>query len=105
MLFTQGRGTSSFFRFHFYQSILAGLFMVLINWTVGAFMQIVGGLLSMIPGISPTAMGMFETVFSLLAKGAMAAILLVLAYGAIFAFMGKLADIPGISKIARMQMR
>ncbi|MGH9549481.1 MAG: hypothetical protein ACRD3W_08900 [Terriglobales bacterium] len=100
-LFSGHNNHSTFFRFHFYQSILAGLFILLFNWALGAFNQVIGGITSMIPG---APQGMIDMFFHFL--GYVPIILyLALLYGAVFAFMGKLGDIPGIAKLARMQMR
>jgi hypothetical protein len=100
-LFKGGRGASPFFLFHFYQSILAGLFIMMFGWAVGALMSVVKGLLEMVPGAPLHALSWVATGFMIIQS----ALWLVLLYGAIFAFLGKLADIPGISKLARMQMR
>jgi uncharacterized membrane protein len=99
-LFKGGKGESSWFRFHFYQSILAGLFVILFGWAVSALMQVLGGLATMVPGGSTPLMWLSKGL-SLICQ----ALYLVLLYGAVMAFLGKLADIPGIAKIARSQMR
>jgi hypothetical protein len=100
-LFKGGRGGSPFFLFHFYQSILAGIFYFLFGWTVSALMQVLSGLMGMIPGAPLQALSMIGTVFTFIQE----ALLLVFLYGAVFAFLGKMKDIPGICKLARMQMR
>ena len=92
---------SMFFRFHFYQSILSGLFIMLLGWAVGAFSNVIGGLLSIIPGVSTVGV---VVVAGYLALG-VRLLYVVLLYGAVFAFLGKLCEIPGISKLVRMQLR
>jgi hypothetical protein len=100
-LFKGGRGASPFFLFHFYQSILAGLFYFMFGFAVSALMEILGGLVSMIPGAPPQTIMLLGVILGYVHQ----ALLLVLVYGAVVAFLGKLNGIPGISKLARMQMR
>jgi uncharacterized membrane protein len=100
-LFTGGKDNSPFFRFHFYQSILLGIFWMMIGWTGSALLQVLSGLLGMVPGAPGSVLGWLGLAFQILQSG----LLLVMLYGAVFAFIGKMADVPGISKIARNQMR
>jgi hypothetical protein len=90
-----------FFRFHFYQSILLGIFWMLLGWAGSALLQVLGGLMGMVPGAPGAVLGWLGLAFQLLQDG----LLLVMLYGAVFAFIGKMADVPGISKLARSQMR
>lgn len=98
----QGRyARTTFFRFHFLQAILLGIFGLLINMTSSIFVNVVGGLLGLIPGGGeqlimwlPTAIGWIVQIGSLL-----------LLYGLVLALMGKEAEIPIVSKIVRQQLR
>ena len=103
ILVTGNKTQSLFFRFHFLQSILLGIFLFLFQMAYGALDQILGGILGLIPGLAGGAIvlgpiGMVVQLIKLV-------ILLCCAYGAIFAFMGKQAEIPGLSRIVRQQMR
>ena len=98
----QGRySRTNFFRFHFLQSMLLGIFGMLINWTSDIFVQIVGGILQMIPGLGSEAIMVLPFAVSWILRIGM----LLLVYGLVFALMGKEAEIPIVSKIVRQQLR
>jgi hypothetical protein len=99
-LLQQGKGQSRFFMFHFYQSIMCGLFWMMINWGLSAFGQVFGGLFASVPGASEP-LGYVFMVFGLIPR----LLLFVFAYGAVMTFLGKECTIPGITKIVRMQLR
>ncbi|HEY9775484.1 MAG TPA: hypothetical protein V6C81_17080 [Planktothrix sp.] len=99
-LFQQGKGQSRFFMFHFYQSILTGLFIMLIGWGVKALMEVLVGLFSAVPG-AMTGLSIFSQGADFLQY----ALYLVLLYGAIMAFLGKQAEIPLVAKIVHQQLR
>ena len=98
------RGQSSFFRFHFLQSIVLGIIFMLIQWCSGILVQLLLALMNM---IAPLVGGSAATI-SVYLFGAVdiffKAYLLLFVYGMIWAFMGKLAEIPLISDIIRRQM-
>jgi uncharacterized membrane protein len=98
----QGRySRTNFFRFHFLQAILLGLFGMLLNWTSDIFVSIVGGLLQLIPGFGPQMIIFIPiTVFWIVRVG-----MLLLLYGLVMALLGKEAEIPVVSKIVRQQLR
>ncbi len=98
----QGRyARTNFFRFHFLQSILLGIFGMLINWTSSIFVSIVGGILQMIPGMGPEMINFLPlAVFWILRVG-----MLLLLYGLVMALLGKEAQIPVVSNIVRQQLR
>jgi tryptophan-rich sensory protein len=96
----QGKGQSRFFMFHFYQSILAGIFIMLIGWGFGGFMDVMTGLFSAVPGAAMT-LQLIMIGFTFVKYG----LYLVLLYGAVTAFMGKQAEIPGVAKIVYQQLR
>ena len=98
------RGQSSFFRFHFLQSIVLGIIFMLLQWCSGILVQILIALMNM---VAPLLGGAAGTVSLYLFQGVdifMKAYLLLFVYGMIWAFMGKLAEIPFISDIIRRQM-
>lgn len=95
-------GQSTFFRFHFLQSIILGIIGVLLNWTSGIFLSLLGGILRMFsPEIAGTAAYWLD--FSIV--NILRAAYLLLVYGMIWAFLGKYAEIPFISNLVRQQMR
>lgn len=98
----QGRyARTNFFRFHFLQSILLGIFGMLINWTSSIFVSIVGGILQMIPGMGPEMIMVLPLAVSWILRIGM----LLLLYGLVMALLGKEAQIPMVSNIVRQQLR
>ncbi len=98
-------GQSSFFRFHFLQSILISIIGLLLSWAGGVLLTIFAKLLGMVDSAAPgvgTQIAMW-TAWTL--DIVMKAGFLLLVYGMIFAFLGKYAEIPFISNLARQQMR
>ncbi len=98
----QGRfARTNFFRFHFLQAILLGIFGMLIGWTSNIFVSIVGGILQLIPGAGPEMIMVLPLAISwILRLGT-----LLLLYGLIMALLGKEAEVPVVSKIVRQQLR
>ncbi len=97
------RGQSSFFRFHFIQSILLGIIGLLLGWTSQIFISIVGSIIGTLaaPDIaSQIVEGINFAVFIIVRAAS-----LLVVYGMIWAFLGKYAEIPFISNIVRQQMR
>jgi uncharacterized membrane protein len=96
---------SGFFRFHFLQAILLGILGVLLNWTSSAIVGVVAGILglfgSSVATVDHTVMMVIGTGIDMIAK---AGILLNL-YGAVWAFLGKYAEIPFLSDLVRQQSR
>lgn len=99
-LIQQGKGQSRFFMFHFYQSIMTGIFIMLINWGFGGFMDVMTGLFSAVPGAAMT-LHVIAVGFNLITYG----LYLVLLYGAVTSFLGKQAEIPLVAKIVYQQLR
>ena len=98
----QGRyARTNFFRFHFLQSILLGIFGMLLNWTSSIFVSIVGGILQMIPGMGPEMIMVLPLAVSWILRIGM----LLLVYGLVMSLLGKEAQIPVVSKIVRQQLR
>jgi uncharacterized membrane protein len=92
-----------FFRFHFIQSMLIGIFACLINLTSSGTFQILGGILGLFnnPGLANQILSVLALVVELIMKGGM----LLCLYGMIWAFMGKYAEIPVISPLVRQKLR
>lgn len=98
------RGQSQFFRFHFLQSIIVGIILLLLGWTSGILVSLLAGLLGM---LSPLMGGNGPLVVSWIGWGLdviLKALNLLVFYGMIWAFLGKFAEIPFISDIVRRQM-
>lgn len=92
---------TNFFRTHFLQSILLGIFGTLLGWSSSALANILGGIFDLIPGMD-AGMVMFipMTIAWIIRLG-----MLLLVYGLIMALMGKLAPIPLITRLVNQQMR
>ncbi len=90
-----------FFRFHFLQAILLGIFGTLIGWTSEAFVGIIGGILQMIPGAGPQMILFIPITVRLVLNAG----LLLCLYGIIMSFLGREAPMPVISKLVRQQLR
>jgi len=97
--------SSSFFRFHFLQAILLGVLGCLLNWTAGAFMSILGGMLGMFGDATGGPSYWIMTSISFLIHNISIAGILLLGYGAVLAFLGKYAEIPFVSNLVRQQIR
>ncbi|HNB21249.1 MAG TPA: hypothetical protein PKZ32_02465 [Candidatus Melainabacteria bacterium] len=98
----QGRyARTTFFRFHFLQSILLAIMGILINMTANIFANIVGGMLQLIPGGGDQLIAWLPTAIGVVVQLGY----LLLLYGLIFSLMGKEAEIPVVSKIVRQQLR
>jgi uncharacterized membrane protein len=92
---------SSFFRFHFLQGILLGIFSMLLGWTSEIFINLVGGILQMIPGLGPEMIMVLPMTIGVILKLSS----LVLLYGVVMSLMGKEAPLPVVSKLVRQQLR
>ncbi len=104
IIITGRNGQTNFFRFHFLQAIFLGIMFLLLQWTADIIVQIGSGLLGLFQGIAPAVAmnGPFYLAFGLgwLLKG----YLLVIAYGMIWAFLGKYAEIWWVSGFIRQKM-
>lgn len=98
----QGRySRTNFFRFHFLQAILLGIFGMLIGWTSNIFVSIVGGILQLIPGAGPEMINFLPLAIGYVLQAGT----LLLVYGLVMSLIGKEAQIPIVSKIVRQQLR
>lgn len=104
MLVTKGgpSAMSQLFRFHMYQAVFLSIIAVLAQWALipllGIFMGIVGAVAPNSVPIIGTGLGF---VFDVLQK----TFYLLLLYGAVWAFLGKFAEVPFISNVVRQNMR
>lgn len=96
------RNQSDFFRFHFLQSIVVGIIGMILSWSSGVLAGVLTSLIAMIPGSGGAQMIYWlSQAIGILLK----AFNLLLVYGMIWAFLGKIADIPFLSSVVRRQMR
>ena len=110
IIVSRSANQSSFFRFHFLQSIVLAILSLLLNWAFGALSMVMGPVLPWFGGILSKVMsaGMVESVLSgllLLINSLCIAWSLLSVYGLIWAALGKYAEIPFISNVVRQQMR
>lgn len=96
---------SPFFRFHFLQAILLGILGCLLSWTAGAFISIIGGMLGLLGEAGSSANFWLMSSTSFIIQNVRIAGMLLLGYGAIWAFLGKYAEIPFVSNMVRQQIR
>ncbi len=104
LLFKKNAQTAPFFYFHFLQSILLAVFMFLLNWTGSTLQAILTGMLSLIFALLP----MKEMVVMVTGTAIEWLLLLIdaciyglMIYGAIFALLGKYAEMPVVSALVR----
>jgi uncharacterized membrane protein len=102
-LLVTGKQKQSFFmQFNFLQSILLGLLGLVLSYSVSAIANLLGGTVGL---VNQGAAGLVMSPFALLGAGIQALSFILMLYGAIWAFIGKEAEIPFISKLVRHQMR
>ena len=104
IIVTRSQAQSDFFRFHFLQSIVIGIMLMLLSWALQASAFILGPIISMLIGALSGAGIVIGTVGQALAY-IMGIFALLPLYGAIMAGLGKYAQIPFLSDIVRNQMR
>ncbi len=95
---------SSFFRFHFLQSIILGIIGFLFSWASGAFASLAGGMFGLIGSMLPQAAPQIVYWFSFAITIIVRAFMLLPLYGMIWSFWGKYAEIPFISNVVRQQL-
>ncbi len=90
-----------FFRFHFLQAILLGILGALIGYTANIFVDIVGGILGLIPGAGPQMIMFIPIAITFCLRAGM----LLCLYGLIMSLLGKEAPLPVVTKLVRQQLR
>ncbi|HEY9757964.1 MAG TPA: hypothetical protein V6C97_22550 [Oculatellaceae cyanobacterium] len=95
-----GRQTD-FFRFNFLQSIVLGLLGILAGYAGNLVIQMLGGAIGI---FSSTAANMMTSPVALLQTLLQGLYYILVLYGAIWAFLGKQAQIPLLTKLVRQQM-
>lgn len=102
----KGRDSQSqLFRFHFIQSILLWIIASLVGWAADPVFAIIRELLKLLDGVWAGGAAITGQVIIFAAIVISKAFYLLLAYGAIWAFLGKFAEIPFISNVVRQNMR
>lgn len=102
MLLNKGTAQSQLFRFHMYQAVFLSIIAVLFQWAMGPLLSIFFGILgATAPAAVPPLMNGVGLVLDVLTK----TFYLLLLYGAVWAFLGKFAEVPFISGVVRQNMR
>ena len=91
------------FRFHFIQSIVLWIVGTLLSWCLAPLLQLFLGLCTAI--MPATAVSSINTGLFYVFNIVQIAFYLLLAYGAIWAFLGKYAEVPFISNVVRQNLR
>jgi uncharacterized membrane protein len=94
---------SSWFRFHFLQSILLGILSFLIGWTGSMLATLVGGIVGTLHAGFVGDQVLIVTINTV--KLFSQLMFLLMAYGLVFALLGKEANIPLISNLVRDNLR
>jgi uncharacterized membrane protein len=102
LIVTGKQRQSNFMQFNFLQSILLGLLGIVINYSIGAIANLLGGTVGL---VSSGAANIVTSPFALLSVVIQGLSFVLMLYGAIWAFLGKEAEIPFISRLVRRQMR
>ncbi len=91
------------FRFHFIQSIILWIICMLVGMAASTLIPLLlAGLAAVMPGDALVNANQAINWGSIVIQNAF---YLLLAYGAIFAFLGKYAEVPLISRVVRQNMR
>jgi uncharacterized membrane protein len=102
LIVTGKKNQSNYLQFNFLQSILLGLLGIVLSYSISAIANLLGGTVGL---INSGAANVITSPFALLGAGIKALSFILMLYGAIWAFLGKEAEIPFISKLVRRQMR
>jgi len=96
---------SMFFRFHFFQAILLGIFASLFAWLGSFLSQFLGGILGLFGGGAAGLAMMLSNVLGFVFMGLQIIFLIACVWGIIQSIRGKYAEVPVISKIVRANLR
>jgi uncharacterized membrane protein len=102
MILSKSGSQSQLFRFHFFQSVLMSILGMLIGWAAEPLLQIV---MSIMGAVAPSVVSGFASSVGFIAIILTNTFRLALLYGAVWAFLGKFAEVPFISDIVRQNMR
>ncbi len=102
MLLSKGGNQSQLFRFHMYQAVLLSILAMLVNWALRPLLsigfQIMGAVAPAVVPVAELTIGWINLVLT-------NTFYLLLLYGAVWAFLGKFAEVPLISNVVRQNMR
>ncbi len=108
ILFSGRHSNSPFFRFHFLQSIIIGIFTYLLGWAETIIKDTLIGISGLIFSVLAPAADILALInngigllWFLITKLAF----LLLVYGFVLALLGKYAEIPGLSRLVYKQLR
>lgn len=104
-----GKGNQNyFFRFHFFQSLLLGIFAMLLSGAAGALGSIFAGIASGIANLTGGGLGIANIVSSgviIVLQLAQLVFAIAALVGVVQSLRGKYVDIPLVGKIARQNLR
>lgn len=104
-----GKGNQNyFFRFHFFQSLLLGIFAMLLTYSASALSSIFTGIVSGIGSLAgggQAVSGIVSSGFGIVALVGQAAFAIAALVGVVQSLRGKYVDIPLVGKIARQNLR
>jgi uncharacterized membrane protein len=102
MLFSKRNDQSDLFRFHLYQAVFLSLLSVMISW---AIWPLLGIILNIMQAVAPAAVSPTESAIFWIARIISSGFYLLLLYGAVWAFLGKFAEVPVVSDMIRTRVR
>jgi uncharacterized membrane protein len=104
-----GKGNQNyFFRFHFFQSLLLGIFAMLLSYSAGALGSIFTGIatgIASLTGGGPIVSNIVSSGFGIIAFVAQIVFAIAALVGVVQSLRGKYVDIPLVGKIARQNLR
>jgi uncharacterized membrane protein len=103
LLVNSKQSENQFFRYHFYQSILLGIFAMLIGWAGSGLASFLGGIFGLAGGWSGGVL--IIQAIGWIATGCGIVIMVADVYGVIQSLRGRYADMPVVTKIVRSNMR
>lgn len=111
LIYVLARGPNNesyFFRFHFFQAILLGIFVMLLTGAAGSLASIFAGFLGFVCQmlhLGESAPDMVVGGFDILGKIANAVFFIAMLAGVVQSLRGKFLDIPFVGNIARQNLR
>lgn len=102
MLISKSGSQSQLFRFHMYQAVLLSILATLFGWAIN---PLLGIMFNIMAGVAPQAVQTVGTVVGWTALILTNTFYLLLLYGAVWAFLGKFAEVPFVSNLVRQNMR
>jgi len=96
---------SQFFRYHFMQGILIGIFIMLVGWLGSTLGMTFGGILGLFGGATAGIQGTLMLILGLIVQLVTVVGYIAIVYGMVQSLRGKFADMPVVTKIVRNNLR